>query len=120
MGAPKVQGGMTFAERQALLAQEEEMAQARETRQREILDSQEKARLAREEAERSYEQLEESERLAELERMEDEGAQTSQDIEDEGDSDTGIAGLFSALAKGTGFIDGADSSKTTTDRMRPE
>ena len=103
MGAPKVQGGMTFEERQALLAQEEAMAQEREARQREIMDQQERQRLAREEAERAYAQLEEAERLAELERMEEEGAQTAQDIEDEGDTDTAMASLFSALAKGTGF-----------------
>jgi len=123
MGAPKVQGGMTFAERQALLEQENVMAQEREARQRELLDQQEQQRLAREEAERAYQQLEETERLAELERMEDEGAQTSQDIEDEGDTDTAMASLFSALAKGTGFTSEqaqAGDKSLDTQYTRPE
>ena len=109
--------GMSYDERMALLREEEMMAQEREERERGILEEQERQRLAREEAQRAYEQLEETERLAELERMETEGAEVSQEIEEEVDVDSSVAGLFSALAKGTGFT---ESPTETSEYKRPE
>ena len=103
MGAPKVQGGMTFEERQALLRDEERMAEEREAHQREILALEEAQREARERAQRMQSEQEEAARLAEIERMELEGAEVSQETEEatEQDTDVTVANLYSALALGT-------------------
>jgi len=101
MGGPKIDGGMSYEERQALLRDEQRMAEEREEHQREILALEEAQREARDRAQRLMREQEESQRLAEIERLEQEGAEVSEDIAEAVDEDTAAADMWTALAMGT-------------------
>ena len=105
-GAPRVEGGMTYAQRQQLLEDEDAMAREREAGQRRLLDEQERRRQARERAQRQMEEQAEADRLAEIERLEREGADIAQDLTEVVDADESAAqNMWSALSMGTGFVD---------------
>ena len=104
MGSPTIQGGMTMAERQQLLEQENQMAQEREAYQRAQLEEQEKRREAREDAQRRLNEVEERFRTQELAEMEKEAAGIAEEGVGEEDIDTSVADMFAALAYGTEFI----------------
>ena len=110
--APKVEGGMTYSQRQQLLEDEDRMAQEREEGQRRILEEQERQREAREKAQRMIAEQAEEDRLAEIERLEAEGAEIAQDLSEVADEDEAAAqNMWSALGMGTGFIDGGESEE---------
>ena len=104
MGSTKIQGGMTSAERQALLKQEEKMAREREDFQRERLANEEDQRQAREKAQRMMAEQEEAARTQEIQRMEAEAAGVVEDAVSEEEVDTAVSDMFAALAMGTEFI----------------
>ena len=104
MGSTKIDGGMTMAERQKLLEQENELARERESYQRAQLEEQEKQREAREDAQRKLMQVEERFRTQELAEMEREAAGVAEEGVGEEDVDTTVSDMFAALAYGTEFI----------------
>lgn len=111
MGAPNIQGGMTAEEREDLLVKEEEMAMAREERQRALVEEQEESRLAREKAQRGLDQRAEEERVEELERLESEGAEVSEYLAETPDYEGTLSDLYAALAAGTGFTGEGDTEE---------
>jgi len=118
-GGPGYPVGMSGEEREALLEKEAELASIRDEEQRNFLALQEEQRLAREEAQRTLSQQEEESRLAELERLETEGGEVSESLEDPLDVDTTVADMFASLAFGTEFVKDGEEEEATTE-MRPE
>lgn len=120
-GGPSIPEGMSAADRERLLERENELAAEREQEQRDFLALQEEQRLAREESQRLLTQQEEEARLAELERLETEGAEVSESIEDPVDIDTSVADMFASLAFGTEFVkDKKEGGTETSTGVRPE
>jgi membrane protein involved in colicin uptake len=117
MGAPKISGGMSLADRESILEKENEYARIRDEEQREFLNIQEQQRMAREESQRSFTKQEEAARLEELERQETEGAEVSETLAEPQDVDTTMADMFASLAYGTEFI---GQGEEDDDYMRPE
>lgn len=111
MGAAPVQAGPTAEERGALLQQEEEIAIAREERQRALMEEQEEARLAIETAQRNLDQRAEEERIEELERLESEGADVAEYLAETPDYEGTLSDLYAALAAGTGFTGEGDTEE---------
>ncbi len=118
---PAVPAGMTGAERESLLAKESELASIRDQEQRDFLSLQEEQRLAREDHQRVMAQQEEESRLAELERLELEGADVAEEMEEPVDKDTGVADMFASLAFGTEFVgDSEEEVSSDQGENRPE
>ncbi len=101
------------------MERENELAAERDQEQRDFLALQEEQRLAREESQRLLVQQEEEARLAELERLETEGAEVAESLEEPVDVDTSVADMFASLAFGTEFI-GDDEDTTALTGERPE
>ena len=118
-GGPSIPEGMSAADRERLLGRENELAAERDQEQRDFLALQEEQRLAREESQRLLVQQEEEARLAELERLETEGAEVAESLEEPIDVDTSVADMFASLAFGTEFI-GDDEDTTALTGERPE
>jgi len=118
---PSMSGGMSAADREALLVKENELASLRDQEQRDFLALQEEQRMAREDSQRMLAEQEESARLAELERLETEGADVAETMEEPIDKDTSVADMFASLAFGTEFIgDEEDVSVVADEQERPE
>jgi len=117
---PSVPAGMSGAERERLLEKEAELARIRDEEQREFLSMQEEQRLAREEAQRTLTQQEEAARLAELERLETEGADVAETLEEPEDKDTTVADMFASLAFGTEFVGDTEEDVSALESERPE
>jgi hypothetical protein len=120
-GGPNIPAGMSAADRESLLAKESELASIRDQEQRDFLSLQEEQRMAREDNQRVMAEQEESARLAELERLETEGADVAETMEEPIDKDTGVADMFASLAFGTEFVsDDVDESIAADEQARPE
>jgi hypothetical protein len=119
-GGPSIPAGMSGAERESLLAKEAELASIRDQEQRDFLSLQEEQRLAREDNQRVMAQQEEESRLAELERLELEGADVAEEMEEPIDTDTGVADMFASLAFGTEFVGDSEEEAVTDEQVRPE
>ncbi len=121
-GGPSMPAGMTAEDRAMLLEKEQEMARVQDEEQREFLALQEEQRLAREESQRLLAQQEEEARLAELERLETEGAEVAESLEEPVDVDTTVADMFAALAFGTEFVGEDETAEVaeSTETKRPE
>ena len=118
---PSIPAGMSKADREALLVKENELASLRDQEQRDFLALQEEQRMAREDSQRMLAEQEESARLAELERLETEGADVAETMEEPIDKDTSVADMFASLAFGTEFIgDEEDISIVSDEQERPE
>ena len=116
---PSVQQGLSAADRERLLEKESELARIRDEEQREFLAIQERQRVAREESQRTLAQQEEAARLAEIERLETEGADVSETLEDPEDIDTTVADMFASLAFGTEFVSDVEEEESLEEE-RPE
>ena len=121
---PSIPAGMTAAEREGLLQKESELAAIRDQEQRDFLALQEEQRLAREDSQRVMAQQEEAARLAELERLETEGADVAETMEEPVDKDTSVADMFASLAFGTEFVSDSEEEEEETinqqSQERPE
>ena len=118
-GGPNIPAGMSAAVRERLLEKESELARIRDEEQREFLDIQERQRVAREESQRTLAQQEEASRLAEIERLETEGADVAETLEDPEDIDTTVADMFASLAFGTEFVSDVEEEESLEEE-RPE
>ena len=116
---PSVQQGLSASDRERLLEKESELARIRDEEQREFLAIQERQRVAREESQRTLAQQEEASRLAEIERLETEGADVSETLEDPEDIDTTVADMFASLAFGTEFVSDVEEEESLEEE-RPE
>ena len=120
-GGPKIPAGMSAADREGLLEKEGELASIRDQEQRDFLSLQEEQRLSREDSQRLLAQQEEASRLAELERLETEGADVAETMEEPIDKDTGVADMFASLAFGTEFVsDDEGTTAAVNEQERPE
>lgn len=77
MGAPKIQGGMTYQEQQKLLKEERDFQKQQEDERRAAAEKAEADRVAKEEAERLRMKAEEEARLAEIADAEKKAAKES-------------------------------------------
>ena len=116
---PSIPPGLSAADRERLLEKESELARIRDEEQREFLDIQERQRVAREESQRTLAQQEEAARLAEIERLETEGADVAETLEDPEDIDTTVADMFASLAFGTEFVSDVEEEESLEEE-RPE
>ena len=120
-GGPTIPAGMSAADREGLLEKEGELASIRDQEQRDFLSLQEEQRLSREDSQRLLAQQEEASRISDLERLETEGADVAETMEEPIDKDTGVADMFASLAFGTEFVsDDEGTTAAVNEQERPE
>tara|TARA_R100001015_G_C4632938_1_gene197191 strand:- start:1128 stop:1484 length:357 start_codon:yes stop_codon:yes gene_type:complete len=113
MSVPMLSG----EEQEKLLEKEAELAKVRDEEARAFTEEQERMREGRERAQRMLLEQEEKARQTELRQQESEAAEVTQELEEEVDSDSAVASMFSALAYGTEGL--PEDMEDTTDQ-RPE
>jgi len=116
MAAPTIPEGLSADEQAGLLRTENELAKQRDAEQREFMLAQEDEREAREKAQRLLVEQQEKMRVAELERLETEAMEVSQEMVDAADPDTEVADMYAALSQGTAPPAEGSSAR----RVRPE
>jgi hypothetical protein len=100
MGTPKIEGGMTYAEQQKLLADERTFQQQEEDKRRAQMLEDEQRREQAAEAERNRLAAEEAKRLAEINQAEEAVIEEDEEAKKKKKSDLSKVSFYDALGKG--------------------